>query len=55
MKLISTLIVFFFTSIISVYPSDTLVENVDYTLSYRNNVNPGIATILINGIGKYYG
>ncbi len=30
-------------------------EGVDYTLSYKNNVNPGKATVIIKGIGKYTG
>ena len=33
----------------------TLTENVDYTLTYINNLNIGQATILIKGIGKYTG
>lgn len=32
-----------------------LVENVDYTLTYENNVNAGIATVIVNGIGKFTG
>ncbi len=35
--------------------SKTLTENVDYTLSYSNNVNPGTATVTITGIGNYNG
>lgn len=35
--------------------NNTLVENVDYTLSYENNVNVGTATVTVNGIGKYSG
>ncbi len=31
-----------------------LEENVDYTLTYVNNVNPGTATILVKGIGDFY-
>ena len=30
-----------------------MVEGVDYTLSYTNNVNRGTATVTITGIGKY--
>lgn len=33
----------------------TLVQGVDYTLTYTNNVNIGTATITINGIGNYTG
>lgn len=33
----------------------TLVEGTDYTLSYSDNVNPGLATITITGIGNYTG
>jgi hypothetical protein len=38
--------------------SETTVELVfstDYTVGYRNNVNPGTATLIITGIGKYSG
>lgn len=35
--------------------SKTLVEGIDYTLSYSNNVNPGTATLTITGIGSYSG
>lgn len=37
------------------YFSSDLVEGVDYTVSYRNNVDPGIATIVATGINHYYG
>lgn len=33
----------------------TLVKDVDYTLSYRNNKNVGTATVTATGIGKYEG
>jgi lipoprotein-anchoring transpeptidase ErfK/SrfK len=32
-----------------------LVRGTDYKLSYRNNKNPGVATIKVRGIGKYTG
>ncbi len=32
-----------------------LVRNADYVLRYQDNVLPGTATIVINGIGRYYG
>ncbi len=32
---------------------DTLIENIDYTLTYVNNVNPGQATVEIRGMGNY--
>ncbi|MDR1169833.1 MAG: DUF6261 family protein [Prevotellaceae bacterium] len=38
--------------------SETVVELVfseDYTVSYKNNVEPGTATLYIKGIGKYVG
>jgi hypothetical protein len=38
--------------------SETTVELVfstDYTVGYKNNVNPGTATLIITGIGKYTG
>ena len=34
---------------------ETLEENVDYTAAYRQNTNVGTATLVIRGIGKYYG
>lgn len=33
----------------------TLRQNVDYNLTYRNNVDPGTASITITGIGSYGG
>lgn len=33
----------------------TLVKDVDYTVSYLSNTNPGTAQIVISGIGKYTG
>ncbi|MBP3877520.1 MAG: fibronectin type III domain-containing protein [Lachnospiraceae bacterium] len=32
-----------------------LKRNVDYKLSWKNNVNPGTATVIITGIGNYQG
>jgi hypothetical protein len=32
-----------------------LIENVDYTVSYYNNVNLGTAVVIISGIGMYSG
>ncbi len=32
-----------------------LVRNTDYTLSYLNNVNAGVATVTVTGIGNYTG
>ena len=37
------------------YGKKTLVKNTDYTLSYSSNINVGIASVTINGIGKYSG
>lgn len=37
------------------YNGKTLKENVDYTVSYFNNINIGKANVVINGIGKYKG
>ncbi|MCI8635607.1 MAG: Ig-like domain-containing protein [Eubacterium sp.] len=34
---------------------DILTENVDYRMSYQDNTEPGTATILVTGIGKYQG
>lgn len=33
----------------------TLQQNVDYNLTYRDNINPGTASITISGIGTYGG
>lgn len=35
--------------------SVTLQRNVDYTLTYRDNIKPGTASIVINGTGSYSG
>jgi hypothetical protein len=38
--------------------SETVIELVfseDFTVAYKNNVNPGTATLIIKGIGKYAG
>lgn len=35
--------------------SKTLVENTDYTLSYRDNIDPGVASVVISGTGHYSG
>ena len=35
--------------------SVTLQQNVDYTLTYRDNISPGTASIMISGTGSYSG
>lgn len=35
------------------YGSKTLKLNKDYTLAYKNNINPGKATVTITGMGTY--
>ena len=35
--------------------SKTLAQGTDYKLSYKNNINTGKATMIIEGIGKYKG
>ncbi|MGI6263945.1 MAG: dockerin type I domain-containing protein [Acutalibacteraceae bacterium] len=37
------------------YNGYTLVENVDYTLTYANNTNPGPATVTVEGKGNFSG
>lgn len=37
------------------YSGSTLIKGPDYTLSYKNNIKKGTATILIKGKGKYTG
>jgi uncharacterized repeat protein (TIGR02543 family) len=32
-----------------------LKENIDYTLSYTNNIQPGVASVEIQGMGEYLG
>jgi hypothetical protein len=34
---------------------DGLAEGIDYTITYTNNVNAGIATVTVEGKGNYYG
>ncbi|SDB28114.1 hypothetical protein SAMN02910298_01354 [Pseudobutyrivibrio sp. YE44] len=33
----------------------TLVENQDYQVDYENNIKPGVATVIVEGIGNYRG
>ena len=35
------------------YAGKTLAENTDYTLTYKNNINPGTATVTITGKGNF--
>ena len=35
------------------YAGKTLKENTDYTLTYKNNINPGTATVTIKGQGNF--
>ena len=37
------------------YGKKALKKNTDYTVSYKNNINPGTASVTITGKGKYYG
>lgn len=37
------------------YNNKTLVKGTDYTLSYKNNIKVGTATVTIKGIGNYSG
>ena len=37
------------------YRGKKLKKNVDYTLTYRNNIQPGIATVVITGKGNFWG
>ena len=34
---------------------EELIKDIDYTLSYKNNVDPGRATVTVDGIGNYAG
>ena len=42
-------------AITATYNGTKLVEDIDFTLSYSNNTNPGTATVTITGKGKYTG
>ncbi len=42
-------------SITATYGGKTLVEGVDYTVSYENNIKVGTGKIIITGIGDYSG
>lgn len=37
------------------YGNETLAENTDYTVYYRNNVEKGLAQVIIKGIGEFEG
>jgi len=37
------------------YANDILVENVDYALTYKNNINPGKASVEVSYMGIYKG
>lgn len=37
------------------YTDSILIEGIDYTLTYTNNVNAGIATVTVNGLDTYLG
>lgn len=36
-------------------PFDKLVQDADYTVSYKNNINAGKATVIIEGMGNFTG
>ena len=36
------------------YNGETLKENIDYTLTYKNNINSGEATVIVSGCGDFY-
>ncbi len=40
---------------LDVWGDDDLVEGKDYTLSYKNNLNVGTASVVVKGIGNYTG
>lgn len=37
------------------YNGNQLTENIDYTLTYKDNVNAGTATVIATGMGEYTG
>ncbi|MCQ2528738.1 MAG: DUF4214 domain-containing protein [Saccharofermentans sp.] len=42
-------------SVVVKYDDNYLVKNVDYAVSFENNINAGTATMVITGLGKYSG
>ena len=40
---------------VSVANGDVILTELDYSISYSNNVNAGIAAVIVNGIGNYKG
>ena len=42
-------------SVVMMDSGSLLVKNQDYKVSYKNNKNPGTATVTVKGIGRYYG
>ena len=42
-------------SVTVTYNGTTLRKGVDYTILYKNNKNPGKATVIVTGIGEYTG
>lgn len=37
------------------YGSRTLQKNIDYTISYSGNINPGVAKVIVKGKGRFVG
>lgn len=42
-----------FSSLSVSYNNQLLTENTDYSIAYSNNTDPGIAALIISGIGSY--
>lgn len=42
-------------SVTGIHGGKQLVKNTDFTVSYANNTNAGVATVIIKGIGNYTG
>lgn len=42
-------------SVSGLYGSIPLIQNQDYTITYSNNVNAGVATVVLTGCGSYEG
>ena len=41
--------------VIVYYKKNLLTENKDYKVTYKNNINPGKATVTVTGMGDYFG
>ena len=45
----------FYPLLVLTYNEETLQLGVDYSLEYKDNVEPGNARIIVTGMGRFYG